>query len=569
MPIIKASCASALRHAAASKTADCPVLSELRSSNIKNAERDAERVFSKYGMTVNVEMKMLSFGDLCNHPVIFPSAWMSFLAKSHELGRLVGKDPRSDVSDVLSLFWERYSESHPSHRACLDIRLGAIDSSRLLPVYIHGDEGRGKKHSNVMVLSIQSCIGIGTQQSIEKQQFQGLAEMGLNIKGSSFLTRFLFSVIHKKFYCDNPGNFHSLLELLALDLKALYDEGFVFKNHRYRVAVLGVKGDWPFLQKAGKLIRTCYNVKKKADVKTFSNGICHLCLAGRPNFPFENFGLSPEWNETLGDENPWNEPGKLLICSHDEEFPANFYKPDIFHTMHLGSAKDFAASTIAECLPLLVGTNQDDRLKDATAQLKTFCHTNHLHLNMNRFSKEGLGLTSAVDFPTACWSKGSDTTVICKWLESLLSDVVHAQEVKNSRILSLALHTVKALNMAMSELYQSNLWLSTAEAKQIADAGLVFLQGFSKLAGLCHKDNKFRYPLRPKLHICHHIFAGLLHETRCCFVLNPLSESCQMDEDFIGRTSRISRWVSPRLVALRTMQRYLNNTWSIWQSQNV
>ena len=41
------------------------------------------------------------------------------------------------------------------------------------------------------------------------------------------------------------------------------------------------------------------------------------------------------------------------------------------------------------------------------------------------------------------------------------------------------------------------------------------------------------------------------------FCTNPLSESVQIQEDFIGRPSRLSRRVSIRALHLRTLQRSL------------
>ena len=48
------------------------------------------------------------------------------------------------------------------------------------------------------------------------------------------------------------------------------------------------------------------------------------------------------------------------------------------------------------------------------------------------------------------------------------------------------------------------------------------------------------------------------------FALNPMILGNQMEEDFIGRPSRISRRVSPRLPATRSLQRYLIAARTAW-----
>jgi hypothetical protein len=48
------------------------------------------------------------------------------------------------------------------------------------------------------------------------------------------------------------------------------------------------------------------------------------------------------------------------------------------------------------------------------------------------------------------------------------------------------------------------------------------------------------------------------------FVMNPACHSCSLDEDFIGRTACISRTVSLRIIAKRTLERYLVHIQLAW-----
>ena len=60
-------------------------------------------------------------------------------------------------------------------------------------------------------------------------------------------------------------------------------------------------------------------------------------------------------------------------------------------------------------------------------------------------------------------------------------------------------------------------------------------------------------------------FTIILEQAETCgWAVNPLSEAAQMDEDFIGRPSRLSRRVSSRTVVRRTLERYLQGVFQKW-----
>jgi hypothetical protein len=73
------------------------------------------------------------------------------------------------------------------------------------------------------------------------------------------------------------------------------------------------------------------------------------------------------------------------------------------------------------------------------------------------------------------------------------------------------------------------------------------------------QDNRqWLFPLYPKLHVFHHQMVEIKRSGMTAkMAINPAMFSCQMDEDTVGRASRISRRVSIKLVASRTLQRYL------------
>ncbi len=115
------------------------------------------------------------------------------------------------------------------------------------------------------------------------------------------------------------------------------------------------------------------------------------------------------------------------------------------------------------------------------------------------------------------------------------------------------------LNRALSTLYNSDLWLENIVAVDVADCLNEFLKAYMRLATIYTLDvQEPRFGLFPKLHMIHEIEYELRRQARqACWCLNPICETCSMDEDFVGRSALLTRKCSPRACALRTIQRYL------------
>ena len=105
------------------------------------------------------------------------------------------------------------------------------------------------------------------------------------------------------------------------------------------------------------------------------------------------------------------------------------------------------------------------------------------------------------------------------------------------------------------------------EAGQIADLAMRFLWLYVKLATVSASRDRNLFAFRPKGHYFHHMFLTLRaaslsgHDS-----LNPLTFSCSSAEDFIGRTSMLSRRVNARTVQTRVLERYLAGASYIWSS---
>ncbi|CAE7360385.1 unnamed protein product, partial [Symbiodinium natans] len=94
-----------------------------------------------------------------------------------------------------------------------------------------------------MILSVQPIIGPKGPNYV-------------NTSGHSLTTRMLYSVIPSELYCGDL-TLDTLLDDMVADLTRMYEDGLEVqvKNApaRFRLVLLAVKGDWPFLRKSMKL----------------------------------------------------------------------------------------------------------------------------------------------------------------------------------------------------------------------------------------------------------------------------------------------------------------------------
>ncbi len=156
--------------------------------------------------------------------------------------------------------------------------------SHTLPAFLHGDEGRGLKHSGIMCLSLQGVIGRGTSKSVRKH---ALKQMGINMLGNSFNTRFLIAAMPKKIYEKKNEVYLSLVDAVVDDLLILQNNGFVWQNERWYIQVLGLKGDMPYLTQTASLERHYLRMARKEVTRVARDppGMCFLCEAGKRDIP--------------------------------------------------------------------------------------------------------------------------------------------------------------------------------------------------------------------------------------------------------------------------------------------
>ena len=526
--------------------------------SLTNTERDAQRTMKQQKTKLDLPIESITC-DGCEIPWISPEKWLQFVVRQGLWPSLAGCDKHDweGARQNWSEFWEKYEKINPSFELFDIARSKNIDLSRCAAWLIHGDEGRTLKKNGILVTSLQSALGRGYDQ--KRTKGRGGSNLQVNFAGHSFCTRYVLSTIPKSSYESQPEVFNSSLQHVAQSCRKLFDHGFVDRSRGgecFRVVILGVKGDAPYLAKAAHFYRSYNTAVKRGEERGPPKGCCPYCLAGTRLCAAEEIGTdNPKWLSTVGIKLPWvKQPALVKYLLHDREDPSSFFKSDIWHVVHLGFGRSWVASVLQVALPFLPCSNLDEKWAFLTSEYHQWCSANKKQAHVSRITAY---LMSYHDHGGAMgnWHKGALTTNFMQWLVDLLGKL---QQDPNGWLMECRCATYR-LNSMFSLLYRAGAFLEQNECAYVADQGLRFLETYGKMAdAMFRASRQWCFPLYPKLHVFHHICLEVQRSGNMMgMACNPTMWGCQMDEDCIGKAARLSRRVNIRRVAYRCLDRYL------------
>ena len=367
---------------AAARATPCPVLARLSSIRLCNADAPLYKTLWEFGLTLGIQIRTARVGATLLHPYLDPGEFLRHLGAKGFLHKVIGV-PVDVAEEGLRQYWETFRKIYPTHA----IYRETVDLGRVIPYYLHGDGGRGFKKDPIEIISMLPCLGSGTNKnpvnlSVPKRRQDGNPTMGINMRGNSGATRFLFSVLSSLTFKSDPAAFDSLISLWGQKLKSLFVDGFEAGGVQWRVAIVAFTGDSPFVKKVAHLNRSFNNVRKNHTSVRDQKGCCWLCLAGKQtreeHIPFEELGFTePRWIATQGANNrplPWSGTGGPLLphMMVGDDAPA-FFRPDLFHIFHAGVGKDFIGSSLVYCMKVLFGLGSIRKdLEALNLELKEF-----------------------------------------------------------------------------------------------------------------------------------------------------------------------------------------------------
>lgn len=542
--------------------------------NESNAERDAHRCFAQLGLRLPIPLIHINLEKNDSVKGLQLQDWARFLLDRncwHILSGLMNPNPDREKA-IWCSFWARYRETNPNHEVFSLFDRGILKPECTAAMTYHGDEGRGRKKQAFFVTSFKSVLGRGLQPATGAQKRDQLPKQYLkqrcNYVGHVYSTHFLSAVLPKHLYRKNDEAVQDIFEFGAASADYMSKHGVqdTRTGENFWMVLIGVTGDWQFLAKCGLLSRTYYSTEKnlRGRAQADPRGVCHLCLAGKRDFPMEELSSrNPRWLQTCFQESGFKtQPPFSRVLWNPSQAEA-LYHFDVWHGFHVGVGKTFISSTLALISDLFPGSSIDVRFENLSSDYLAWCKREGQTAFLSYISKDTILWKSRNETPSALWSKGAATTVLMKWLEAwnstadLSGDVLYEKQAK-------ACHLI---NSFFSALYEEDVWIAGETAMYLGDAGLQFLRIYDHLAKISYNQGRSLYPFMPKHHLLHHIFlqdlwiAGKSQR----WVINPLCWGTQQAEDFIGKASRTSRRVHPSKVCERTILRYLTKAFAEWR----
>eukprot|EP00438_Fugacium_kawagutii_P033971 Skav228929 [mRNA] locus=scaffold2181:107554:109044:- [translate_table: standard] len=483
------------------------------------------------------------------------------------------------------------SETHPQRKL-----------ENTLAICFHGDEGRGLKKGNTAVISVESVLGLdrypcehpkmpqpqpcdccldlpyanrfclNAGQSMPPGEPHPSEMQMLNMKQHSYLTKFVLGILPNKYY-KKTDILKRLLEQLVGDLNDLFKHGILVGDQLWFVSLCGLKGDLKWYEKIANLTR-CFNRQLKSGAC-----MCHECLAGSSDFPFQNADHVPPWASTMYQKRPWNieSPPSIAKLFYDQSEAAEMIlKRDVFHNAKVGVLRDLCGSGVMLLCHLKyfherdASNRRDLVLERAHHHFQYYCRTTGKSPALHFFTLQFFSSPTSTSF---AWvnAKASDVTLMVSWLAVLSAGL--RQDPLDENHLSILTTLQECCNAAqrfLKIIYGHKMWLRRHCAATLYMNIHKFLVLYNKLAFFSMYRHQFTgFAIKSKFHLLAHakfeLWSALVSKPTSTFILNPGIYACDMCEDLVGRIARLSRRVSPQTPSKRTFQLYFIKSRAVHQ----
>ena len=564
----------------------------------KNGSRFAWNTFHKLKLGFKVKLSNFEFdtgGDSISVPYIEPGDLLKYFMEKHPDLVVGGLKSSQDRALHLKAFWEGYRLQYPDHQV---FREHQGNLEYVLPIFYHGDEGRGKRRGNTVVLSMETPLGIHTSlrsrkrrrgqcdcqpppsmqrkynrinrgmTSLSPNMMDALMAMKTNMTANSFLQHWALFVIPSALHHANPELLKQLMDHIAKQFRILFFEGFLAGRKQYNVAICGHKGDLKWFTKVAMLSRSFEHQGRVRNIQC-----CHECMAGGDDLPWEDLNSeTPCWAPTQFSVRPWTIVPGLASVPHCAA-PEKQLMKDPFHILKVGVFRDHVASCISYLCHygLFGGGDFDTKLKAAHGAFTLYCRGVGSSPALRSFSRALLNYPTFSSYPW-CNTKGSDTMLLTRWLVVQITGFEneggHGPHLEAFKLMKA---TSKAALGIFHVMNGHGLFLSKNCAIMQYTESVRFINGFTALANKCMNENFNLWGLKPKLHLFKHL-AFTLHEQLSSgaeVFLNWNATNCEQNEDFIGKTCRLSRRMDSRLLCRRVLESGLLKSGLLFRKSSI
>ena len=558
-----------------------------KASALKNPEDYAEAYFKKKGLSLPINVQELHHGigqSEIKTWYVSPQEWISYLMSTDPQLLTGAGEPHENLYS----FWCGYRSAHPHHEVYSSPRANELHNT--LPVIIHGDEGRGLKKGKCMVMSYQSPLGSARKPasrnacscssalasrpdlpqfgvgddpdpySMSAKVRKTLKAQTTNYCGHTYLSRWLLFSLGSWIYLKHPEVLDTLVSRVAADMKDLFENGVLVGGRRIYAACIGVKGDLDWHRQVYLLLRSYAHVGTK-----YTGPICHACLAGGNGPLFEDYSEDPVWATSVFVQRPWdtNGPSPSLCAIPSFPAPEELIQLDPFHIVKMGVGRSVAGGVLVFLIRQKyfdhAGSTQNfkDRLERAHSSFALYCSSQRKYPALRSFTKAFLNMKSLASAPWVA-TKGSDTTLMLQWLSFYVGLTLQGNPLAAHVQLLKDMHRLcKATVESMSMLHTHGLWMERACGRLLYIQLMRTLRGYQLFGSKCLSMGYRAFIQKPKNHALHHVAWSLKQQLvlGSPLILNPEAFSCEPDEDFIGRVSRLSRKLDVRKQGSRVFAR--------------
>ena len=575
---------------------------ELGKSGLKrpfsHPSRSLHRVVERAGLRWKVPISYHQFhkgdGEILPLPYLAPKDLVQYLLEHCPEVFWGGLRDPQEAAKSLKSFWIAYKQQHPEH-VVFQQADGESSLEYSIPVAVYGDEGRGVRRGQTALFALEAILGFHSAKNmregktscfcqscevsepIRKRFCNSLREAPEHSEAfafqttcnteHSFLSRFCLWLLPCSIYKPYPLALDELLTVVAQGLRELFYEGVLAHGRCWTITLIGSKGDMRWFDRIAYLNRTWSTKGRKRDL-----GMCAECHAGLPGMPYEDVSEHPSWETTCFASRPWSEEwvepplSRVPFESGDSARPEMLYRRDVFHIGKQGVLRHFTASVLVTLFSLgyfSVGAGDgqaaDVKLLRAHGHFSLWCTAVGKNPSLRSFSKSLLNWKSWKHFP---WFnvKGSDATLLLRWMYTLLTELIMtAERPANHGLLSTMRATAQAGDDFYRLMYAHNLWLAPKCAAQLVQYSTAFLNGYVLLAQHAFDQRLTTFAMVPKIHAYRHLILDLERalEAQHTAVINPLAWNNELGEDLVGRVCRLARRVDVRLQMRRTLILFL------------